>query len=116
MSSLDSKKSAIGDRLRIARELAGLSQSQVAKMLNLHRPSISEIEANRRKVSAEEIARLSQIYGVSVSWLTQAKEEETDIHQDKVELVARELSKLKPADLNRVLQLLSALRTEENVN
>ena len=40
----------IGGRLRMARETAGLSQGQVAKRLKMHRPTISEIEAGRRRV------------------------------------------------------------------
>ena len=47
MSMDNPKSSGIGGRLRMAREMAGLSQSQVAKMLSLHRPSISEMEAGR---------------------------------------------------------------------
>jgi transcriptional regulator with XRE-family HTH domain len=116
MVSLNSgtNPSTIGDRLRLAREMAGLSQAQVAKMLDLHRPSISEMEAGRRKISSDELITISQIYNVSVSWLTRAQEEETGKFQDRVELAARELSKLKPEDLDRVLQLLSALRTKED--
>ena len=45
-----SKTQAIAERLKLAREFSGLSQGQVAKLLNLHRPSISEIEADRKSV------------------------------------------------------------------
>jgi transcriptional regulator with XRE-family HTH domain len=99
----------LGSRLRGAREMAGLSQAQVAKMLSLHRPTISEIEAGRRKVSAEEVAKLADIYDVKVSWLTDTSEE-TDEESEKIKLAARELSKLKPDDLDRVLYLLKTLR------
>jgi transcriptional regulator with XRE-family HTH domain len=101
--------SKITERLRLAREMAGLTQAQVAQMLNLHRPSISEIEAGRRKVSAKELTQFSEIYGVSIAWLTDS-ENEIDTNQVRIELAARELSQLKPEDLDRVLRLLSALR------
>ena len=45
----------IAGRLRLARETAGLSQGQAAKRLGLHRPTVSEIEAGRRRVTAEEV-------------------------------------------------------------
>jgi len=102
------KSSGIGGRLRVAREMAGLSQAQVAKMLSLHRPSISEMEAGRRKVSSEELAKLSDIYDVSISWLTETEDTPED---ERVKLAARELSKLKTKDFERVLNLLKALRT-----
>lgn len=100
-------RSAIAARLRAAREQAGLSQGQVAKMLKLQRPAISEIEAGRRKVSAEEVKHLSEIYNVSMSWLLK---EEAEIADPAVELAARELSKINKDDLDKVLQLLRTLR------
>ena len=48
MKDNNSMKECIASRLRSAREMAGLSQGQVAKMLGMHRPTISEIEAGRR--------------------------------------------------------------------
>lgn len=100
------------ERLRMAREQAGLSQGQVARMLGLHRPTISEIEAGRRKVSATELAELAKIYDVSVLWLI-GEETPTTTRDARVELAARELSKLSEEDLERLLSLLSTLRTHE---
>jgi transcriptional regulator with XRE-family HTH domain len=95
-------------RLRAAREQAGLSQGQAARLLDMHRPTISEIEAGRRRVQAEELSRFAKLYKVTVSWLTsEAPEEAVD---PRVELAARELSKLKHDDLDRVLRLLSSMR------
>ena len=96
------------NRLKLARENSGLSQEQVARILKIHRPSISEIEAGRRKVSSEELDTLSEIYSVSVEWLLKG-EGVSDI-DDRVFLAARELAKLKKDDLNAVIRLLSTLR------
>lgn len=107
---LDDRRQAIANRLRLAREMAGLSQSQVATMLGLNRPSVSEIEAGRRKVAAEELAQLAAIYGVDANWLSDAPRAGDAPGQDRIELAARELAKLKPEDLERVLTLLQALK------
>lgn len=107
MSKNEPERNAIAQRLRAAREQVGLSQGQVAVLMGLQRPSISEIEAGRRGVVAEEINKLSNIYGVSVSWLTKA---ESEVPDPAVELAARELAKLDSADLDRVLQLLKTLK------
>ncbi len=116
MSDTNIKGAALGARLRLAREQAGLSQGQVAKLLHLHRPSITEAEAGRRRVSAEELVGFARIYGVSVSWLVGAEAEDENAAQVRIELAARELAKLKPEDLDRLLELLSALRTQGNTN
>jgi transcriptional regulator with XRE-family HTH domain len=92
-------------RLRSARERAGLSQGQTARLLGVHRPTISEIEAGRRAVKADELTRLADLYGVTISWLTGA-DSETPQH---VLLAARKMSKLKEPDLERVLQLIETL-------
>ena len=101
------KRAEIARRLRAGREQAGLSQGQVARMLEMARPSVSEMEAGRRRVSAEELVRMAEIYQVDSSWLLGEKGEGED---PAFELAARELSKLREDDLDRVLQLLRTLR------
>jgi transcriptional regulator with XRE-family HTH domain len=107
------RKALIGARLRTAREMAGLSQGQVARMMDLHRPSVGETEAGRRGVSAEELARYSEIYGVTSAWLLGEVPGTLPAEDPRVQLAARELGKLRREDLDRVLQLLAALRSSE---
>ena len=108
----DDKKQIIAARAREARKLAGLSQGQVAKMLGLHRPSISEAEAGRRNFTAEELAKLAAIYDVKLGWLAGEDAERLDVHDDRVQLAARELTKLKPDDLDRLLTILASMREQ----
>ena len=108
--SLDNQ--AIGRRLRLAREQSGLSQGQVAKLLGLHRPAVSEMEAGRRKIAAEEITRMAEIYDVSVLWLLYAESEFDGEERDRIELAARELSQMKKEDLTKLLKLLSTLKND----
>src|SRR5258708_753481 len=96
-------------RLRTAREHAGLSQGQVAKLLDMHRPTISEIEAGRRKVSSDELSHFAKLYEVSIAWLLGTKDDDRDI-DERVKLAARDLTKLKPEDLDKVLRLLATIR------
>jgi transcriptional regulator with XRE-family HTH domain len=110
------KRSLIAERLKEARKLAGLSQGHVAKMLGLHRPSVSEMEAGNRRVSADELARLAGIYDVNVAWLLGETPDTLDAQDPRLELAARELTKLKPDDLDRLLKLLAAMRSEPTPN
>jgi len=106
------KRSVIAERLKEARKIAGLSQGQVAKMLGLHRPSITEMESGNRRVSADELARLADIYDVSTAWLLGEAPDTINAKDPRVELAARELTKLKPDDLDRLLKLLAAMRSD----
>lgn len=113
MTENESIKSKITERLREARRLAGLSQGQAAKKMEMHRPTISEIEAGNRRVSSDELARFAKLYKVSTSWLMGEGVEKLDLHDAKIELAARELQKMKPQDLDRLLQLLASMREDE---
>ncbi len=115
MSGHEEKRKAIASRLRLSREMAGLTQGQVAKSLDWHRPTVSEIEAGRRRVSVEELATLAEMYGVNVPWIVGEGDEDSSLAADRVKLAARELSKLREEDLDRVLQLIQALRTSRGI-
>ena len=112
MDDVDKRK-VIARRLRDARRLAGLSQGQVAQLMNLHRPSVSEIEAGNRRVSAEELSHFAEIYEVGVNYLTGSVPESLGLDDPRLELAARELQKLTPEALDNLLRALAALRTAD---
>jgi transcriptional regulator with XRE-family HTH domain len=112
MSDLERKHQQIALRARIARENAGLSQGQAAKHLTIARPSLTEVEAGRRKISAVELAALAKLYGVSLAWLACEDDEVTNPDRARIELAAREIASLKPADLENVLQLVRSIRAK----
>lgn len=106
----DDARTEIATRLRRAREAAGLSQGQVARRLDLHRPTVSEIEAGRRRVTADEVARFADLYGVSAEWITTGQRSGEAASDDRLALVARQLGKMSEADLDRLLDLLHMIR------
>lgn len=110
MSGRTTPKQRVAARLREARELAGLSQGQVARLMKIHRPTVSEIEAANRNVTATELARFAEIYDVSVAWLSGEGLEQLDPDDERLQLAFRELKKLKPEDLNKLMRALAALR------
>ncbi|MFG1404363.1 helix-turn-helix domain-containing protein [Xanthobacter sediminis] len=114
MSKDPEQRQRIAERIREARTLAGLSQGQVAKMMGMHRPSISEIEAGNRRVSADELARLSDIFDVGIEYLLGEAPEKLNINDPKLQLAARELAKLSPDALDQLLRALAAVRTNSD--
>ena len=104
------RRMSVGERIREARKLAGLSQKHVADMLGLHRPSVSEMEAGNRRVTAVELAKLAELFDVSAAWLLGDVSDELDGSDPRIQLAARELSKMKPEDLDRLLKLLGKMR------
>lgn len=102
------KRLEIAERLKKARELSGLSQAQVASKLDVQRPAISEIEAGRRKVSAEELIQFSKLYKVDSSWLL-GEDEDSELAKGKLKFAARELSKMSEEDKNKLFEILNIL-------
>jgi len=59
----------LGLRIKEFRESAGISQQELAEKLDISRPTISQIESGDRKVAADELIKLSQIFNLSVDGL-----------------------------------------------
>ena len=70
MSSLERlSPSAVGERLRIAREGAGLNQAKAASSINIARTTLVAIEQGQRRIRIDELQQLAKLYGTSVNAL-----------------------------------------------
>ena len=98
----------LGANLRRARELANISQLEAGAIVGVHRPTVSEIEAGKRKATAEELAGFAKAYGTTAGWLLS---EETS-RDPAIERAARLLLDLKKEDLSFVLRLIRLLKLE----
>ncbi len=103
---------SLAERLREARTASGLSQGQVARKLDMHRPTVSEIEAGRRKVSIDELRLFADLYGVSTDWLANGPNQEEG-SDARIIIAARELSKMSEPDLDRLMKTLRMLRKQD---
>ena len=65
----------IGRKTAELRMRAGISQQRLAEMLGVSRPTITQIEQGKRKVSVDELVKLSEIFNLSVDNLLCLKEE-----------------------------------------
>ena len=57
----------IGDRLRIARKAAGLTQADVASSIDVARTTLLAIEKGHRRIRPVELQRVARLYGVSAN-------------------------------------------------
>jgi transcriptional regulator with XRE-family HTH domain len=69
----------LGDRLRQLRELAGLSQNELAKRANIPRPIISRVESGvQHNLTLEYARRIARVLGVTLDLLAGTGEEGTN--------------------------------------
>ena len=52
----------LGDRIKKLREINDYTQTELGKVLNLPKQSISRIEKGRRKISPEELEKISKFF------------------------------------------------------
>ena len=57
----------IGERLRIAREAAKLTQATAAQAIDISRTTLVAIEQGQRRVKTDELQRLASLYGTSAN-------------------------------------------------
>ena len=96
-----------GHRIQRAPSSFDLSQSQAAQQLGVSRPSISEMEAGRRNISATELLSLADLYGVRTDWLS--GQEASSLEHPDLELVARKIAGLKNEDVEHLIDLLTSI-------
>ena len=97
----------LGRRLREAREFLGLSQEQVADHLGIPRPSVSTMEAGKRRVSFQEIKRLAELYRRPLSYFSGEDSPQADETTDALFRTTQELS---TTDREQVLRFAQFLR------
>ena len=65
----------IGEKIQKYRKMNNINQDDLAKMLNIKRPTLSKIESGERKLSALEIKEVAQVFNVSTDELLGMKKE-----------------------------------------
>ncbi len=58
-------KATIGSRIKAAREIAGLTQSEVGRNLDIPQSAVALIEAGRRSVTGTELAIIAELVGMA---------------------------------------------------
>lgn len=98
----------LGKRLREAREFLGLSQEQVADHLGIPRPSVSTMEAGKRRISFQEIQKLAELYRRPLSYFSGA--DETADADETTDALFRTTQELSDTDREQVLRFAQFLR------
>ena len=87
--------------LEVAKKLIDVAADAGAQAVKFQKRTVPTV------YSAEELAKLSDIYNVDMNWLLGKK---IDAVSEKVQLAARYLMKLKKNDLDHILDLLKTMK------
>jgi len=102
----------LAKRIRETREYIGLTQQQVAQSLAIPRSAISDIETGKRKVTAEELKSLADLFKHPVSHFLG---EEPNVADD-VAVLARAAENLSENDRKELLRFAKFLQYQNKSN
>jgi transcriptional regulator with XRE-family HTH domain len=78
----------LGDRIRKAREVAGLEQQDLADALYMSRAAVSSWENSHSQPAPRKLAVIASVTGVSASWLlTGTADTEADTGRNSDQLI-----------------------------
>ena len=69
----------LAERLRAARMKAGLTQEQAADALKMARTTVVALEKAQRRIRAEELRHMAELYGSSVNALLRSSSVSVDL-------------------------------------
>lgn len=81
MKNREKIKKEIGQRIKTERTKLSLYQDQLAKILGVERPTISQIESGRNFPSVETLLKLSEVFKVSTDWILTGNTTSFDIEK-----------------------------------
>lgn len=96
---------ALYERIKEARTELHLSQDYVAKFLGVNRTAIVEIESGKRKVSADELGKFSELFQIPADELLNGRSTEMP-----VQMFVRRFGALDEADQQEILNLIEFKR------
>ena len=96
---------ALYERIKEARTELHLSKDYVAKFLGVNRTAIVEIESGKRKVSADELGKFSELFQIPADELLNGRSTEMP-----VQMFARRFGALDEADQQEILNLIEFKR------
>ncbi|HVX30258.1 MAG TPA: XRE family transcriptional regulator [Nitrolancea sp.] len=93
----------LGERLRLAREQARLSQTDAARMLGLTPAAINQYESGKRRVDVLTFERLARLYAVPLGYLF-GEETEIPAWEEALHRQSEHLSAAGSAGIRQVIQ------------
>lgn len=104
-----------GERLKKARIASGINQADAAKKLEMSKPTLSAIEADKRQVLASEILQFAELYNVSVLSLMSDEESEKSVKKNQMTRLLQYQSafqKMSESKQKQVLKYMEQLQDE----
>lgn len=106
---MDNYLKEIGERIRRVRTEKHLSQAQLAKILHVSPPYISNIEQGKQAMRITVLSGISDVLGVSADWLLKNKPNE--IAEITIDKMTELLADCSPEEKEAILRIIKDVKT-----
>ena len=105
----------IGRRVRLRRDLFGLSREQLAEKIEVSYQFIADIEYGNRGMSLETLYKMSQVLEISADYFLTGKnceedDEETALFRDEINSALDNCSKEQLKDVSQLIRIIEGGR------
>ncbi|MBD2182792.1 helix-turn-helix domain-containing protein [Planktothrix sp. FACHB-1355] len=98
----------LGQRLRVARERAGMTQTEAAQFIDVTSAALNQYESGKRRVDALSLERLARLYGVPLRFLFGEETVKSD-WEEALRLCSKTISASGKAGIGRLIEKVYAL-------
>lgn len=106
----------VGENIKRLREERGLTQQQIADLINMHRSNYSKVESGQRELSISALNKIAKYFGVSLDELVNLEgnvpkeitiEDKTTLEQVKL------IQELEAEDRNMIYKMVETFLTKK---
>ncbi len=107
----------LGEKIKVLRKKKGLSQQQMADMLEIHLTHLNRLENGHSQPSIDVVKKLSTLFEVTTDYLINNEIESFDVtieHKNLAEKI-RLIDKLEEKDREALIQVIDTMLTKQKM-
>ena len=107
---------SIGDNIKRLREEKGMTQQQIADLVNMHRSNYSKVEGGQRELSIKALNKIARYFGVSLDQLVNGDgplPEEVVLEDTNTLEQVRLIQELNEEDRTMVFKMIETFLTKK---
>lgn len=101
----------LGEKLKQIRKSKGMSQEQLALLLNINRNYLSRIENGKSEPTASVLKHIAQIFNIDLNSLLDAQKQ-IEENYEKIKYIVENCKHLHTKDLDFIIRIISIMREE----
>lgn len=106
----------IGKTIKTIREEKGLTQQQIAELVNMHRSNYSKVESGERDLSIDAINKVAKFFGMSIDELVNFDgniPNEVTVEDKSLMEQVKLIAELEPEEKNMVFKMIDTFLTKK---